>query len=136
MSATSYTNIDDLISSILDSYKESGELAVIIDVHTVMPFLKNLMSRKVNNASFYIECSCNNSLLDDLAESDECGEPFMISIMKDGMIITERFHSEYEQNVYADIWYFIEERYIKRIGNLNPSYFSLFRIDFDPFEMY
>lgn len=135
MSAKSYTNIDDLVNSIVDSYAESAEIAVIIDVHAAMPFLKGLLERKVNNMEFYIESCCKASLFDDLKQAGESGEPFMISIMKDGMVVTERFHSEYEREAYEDFWYFIDEKYADRIGNLNPSYFSLFKIDFDPFGM-
>lgn len=135
MSAKSYTNINDLIKSVIDSYKETGEIAVIIDVHAAMLFLEGLLGCKVNNTEFYIESYCNDSLFDDLKQADESGEPFMISIMEDGLVVTERFHSEYEQGAYEDFWYFIDEKYMNRIGNLKPSHFSLFKIDFDPFGM-
>ncbi len=135
MSAKSYTNIDDIVNSIVDSYTESGEIAVIIDVHAAMLFLKGLLERKANNTEFYIESYCKASLFDDLKQAEESGEPFMISIMKDGMVVTERFHSEYKQGAYEDFWYFVDEKYADRIGNLNPSYFSLFKIDFDPLGM-
>lgn len=135
MSAKPYINIDDLVKSIVNSYTESGELSVLIDVHAVMPFLKKLLCCKVNAKDFYIESYCKDSLFDDLKQADETDEPFMISIMKDGMVVTERFHSEYEHGSYEDFWYFIDDKYEKCIGNLNPSHFSLFKIDFDPFGM-
>lgn len=135
MSAKSYTNINDLIKSVVDSYMETGEIAVIIDVHASMPFLEGLLGCKVNNTEFYIESYCNDSLFDDLKQAEESDEPFMISVMEDGLVVTERFHSEYKQGAYEDFWYFIDEKYADCIGNLNPSYFSLFKIDFDPFEM-
>lgn len=133
MSAKKYSNIDDLVISVIISYMETKEIAVIIDTHSVMPFLKKLLSCKVNDIRLSIEPSCVEVLFDDFQKSDELNEPFMISIMKDGMVITERFHSEYNSDAYSDMWYFIDSKYHDRIHNLNPAYFSLFETDFDPF---
>lgn len=135
MSAKTYTNIDDLVSSVIDSYLEAREIAVIIDVHIAMPFLKRLLSCKVNGLEFGIEASCENVIFDDLKQSEESNEPFMISIMKDGLVVTESFHSEYKADDCFDMWYFIDAKYRDHIHNLNPAHFSLFETDFDSLEM-
>lgn len=135
MSAKTYNNIDDLVNSIVDSYTDAREIAIIIDVHIAMPFLGKLLGRKVNGVEFDIEVSCEDVLFDDLQSFEELNEPFMISVMKDGVVLTERFHSEYNSDAYTDIWYFIDSKYRDRIRNLNPEHFSLFETDFDPLEM-
>lgn len=135
MSAKKYSNIDDLVISVIISYMETKEIAVIIDTHSVMPFLKKLLSCKVNGMRLSIEPSCESVLFDNLQKSEKLNEPFMISIMKDGMVITERFHSEYNSDAYSDMWYFIDSKYHDHIHNLNPAHFSLFETEFDPFEM-
>ncbi len=135
MSAKIYNNIEELINSVIVSYMEAKEIAVIIDPHAVMLFLKKLLSCKVNGVEFSIEASCEDVLFDDLQSSEELNEPFMISIMKDGVVLTERFHSEYNSDAYTDMWYFIDVKYRDRIRTLNPEHFSLFETDFDPLEM-
>ena len=135
MSANVYNNIDELVNSVIVSYMEAKEIAVIIDTHAVMPFLKKLLSCKVNGVEFCIETSCEDVLFDDFQNSEELNEPFMISVMKDGVVLTERFHSEYNSDAYTDMWYFIDVKYRDRIHNLNPEHFSLFETDFDPLEM-
>lgn len=135
MSAKTYTNIDDLVNSVVVSYAEAREIAVIIDVHIAMPFLKRLLSCTANGLEFGIEASCEDVLFDDLKQSEESNEPFMISVMKDGIVLTERFHSEYSSDAYTDMLFFIDAKYRDRIHNLNPAHFSLFETDFDPLEM-
>ena len=135
MIAKTYTNIDDLVNSVVSSYAEAQEIAILVDTLIAMPFLKKLLSRKVNGLEFGIEASCEDVLFDDLKQSEESNEPFMISIMKDGLVVTESFYSEYKADDCFDMLYFIDAKYRDRIHNLNPAHFSLFETDFDPLEM-
>lgn len=135
MSAKIYNNLDDLINSVINSYAEAREIAVIIDVHIAMTFLGKLLDRKVNGMELYIDGNSEDSLFDDLKQAEESNEPFMISVMKDGLIVTENFHSEYKLDNCFDMWYFIDAKYRDRIRNLNPEHFSLFETDFDALEM-
>ncbi len=131
MSAVIYKTLDDLVNAVGASYQESQEITVILDAHIAIPFLKKVLNHKKNGVEFILESSCEAVLFNDLQNSEESNEPFMISILSGGVIVTEGFHSEYTPGAYADAWYFIDEKYCDRIPRFNPPHYSLFKTDFD-----
>lgn len=135
MNVKKYSQINDLVTAVIISYMEAKEIAVIIDTHYVMPFLKKLLICKVNGVKFDIEASCEDVLFDDLKQAEESNAPFMISIMKNGLVVTENFYSEYKADDCFNMLYFIDAKYRDRICHLNPEHFSLFETDFDLLDM-
>lgn len=131
MSSVIYKTLDDLVNSVVESYCETREIGVILDVEIAADFLNQIFNYNSNGFKFKLDSMCACKMFEDQLHAQMMDEPFMITILKDGEIITERFHSDYEIGAYADIWYFIDEKYSDRINKFKPSHYSLFNTEFD-----